>query len=282
MAIYDVHPVYHHQSHLFWAYEPWKSIYVFQRLLTTLLLVPVYVVTYALLPRRFRPRPSWALKQIVIVNFYRRIYKVTEVAGVTWGTRNPAEECDNGSLKETRFEWVPALSGDVLSGVVVDEEVPCKRVGTFVWPRVPSQRARVGMGLARAAKGEKMTPSEASAASTPGEASPVAGHGPDVEAEAADGRPEVIGIFMHGGGYTQMSAHEKAGTSRIPRRLVKDGIFTEIYGAFAYLPLHTFLLLMRFCAQRWSIGSCSTTAAPRRFRTQARCTRTSCSTVWAP
>jgi hypothetical protein len=35
---------------------------------------------------------------------------------------------------------------------------------------------------------------------------------------------------MHGGGYTQMSAHEKAGTSRIPRRLAKNGTFTEIYG----------------------------------------------------
>lgn len=227
MAIYDVHPVYPHQAHLYWAYEPWKSIYVFQRLLITLLLVPVHVIYYGLLPSRFRPRPSWAIKQIVIVNFYRRIYKVTEVAGVTWGTRNPAEECDNGSLSETRFEWIPALSEELQKGVVVDEHVKCKRVGTFVWPRVPSQKSRLSMGLLLGKKhSEGLEGKGSTTSSTPGESDH--GHGPDIEAEA--GKPEVIGIFMHGGGYTQMSAHEHAGTSRIPRRLVKDKGFTEVYG----------------------------------------------------
>lgn len=242
MAIYDVHPVYRHQSHLFWAYEPWKSIYVFQRLLTTLLLVPVYFVYYACIPSRFRPRQSWALKQIIIVNFYRRIYKVTEVAGVTWGTRNPAEECNNASLKETRFEWIPALSEELKSGVVVDEEVACKRVGTFVWPRVPSHQTRVGMGIAAPDNAhEKFLRKGSSGPSTPGTSSQ--NHDIDIEAEAGatSGKPEVIGIFMHGGGYTQMSAHEKAGTSRIPRRLVKDKVFSEIYG-----PLYDMIFKLTF------------------------------------
>lgn len=42
---------------------------------------------------------------------------------------------------------------------------------------------------------------------------------PDVEAAA--GNIPVIGIFLHGGGYCHMSAHESSKTSKIPRRLMK-------------------------------------------------------------
>jgi len=49
----------------------------------------------------------------------------------------------------------------------------------------------------------------------------------DIEAHPS-GTP-VIGIFLHGGGYCHMSAHEKSKTSKIPRRLIKDKVFTEIH-----------------------------------------------------
>lgn len=41
----------------------------------------------------------------------------------------------------------------------------------------------------------------------------------DVEESAGD--MPVIGIFMHGGGYCHMSAHETAPTSQIPARLIE-------------------------------------------------------------
>ena len=41
------------------------------------------------------------------------------------------------------------------------------------------------------------------------------------EYEAAAGEVPLIGIFLHGGGYCHMSAHEKASTSKIPARLMK-------------------------------------------------------------
>ena len=41
---------------------------------------------------------------------------------------------------------------------------------------------------------------------------------PDIEAA---GSTPVIGIFLHGGGYCHMSAHESSKTSKIPRRLMK-------------------------------------------------------------
>jgi hypothetical protein len=148
MPIYDVHPVYPHQAQMPYAREPLKSIYVWQRLLTTVFLVPVWGLLYLLRIKAFRPRKSWAVKQVIITRFYRRVYKVVEVAGVTWGTRDPTLECDSRDLKETRFEWVPALRDSLRTGVVVDPNVPFERVGTFVWPKVPSHKTRVGMGLA--------------------------------------------------------------------------------------------------------------------------------------
>ena len=136
--IYDKTPhPYAHFEHLPFAKEPLKAIYVFQRLLTTLCLVPFWAVYYGALPPRFRPRESWSVKQIIYVNFTRRIYKVTEVAGVTFNTRDPELEPSASSLKETRFEWAPVLPDDLREGAVgeVYGRVPFKRVGMFVWPR---------------------------------------------------------------------------------------------------------------------------------------------------
>ena len=128
---------YPHQEHMPFAREPLKSLYVTQRLLTTLALVPCWAIYYALLPRDRRPRRSWSLKQIISVNFTRRVYKVTELAGVTWGTRDPTAPVDNRHLRETRFEWAEPLPEDYRTGVLVDEHVPFLRVGMFVWPKLP-------------------------------------------------------------------------------------------------------------------------------------------------
>lgn len=132
--LYDNHPPHPHHAHLPFSHEPLKAIYVFQRLLTTLLLVPVWTTYYALAPRSRRPCASWSLKQIVFVNFTRRVCKVTEVAGVTWGTRNPEEEPSQASLSETVFEWIPPLPEHLRTGIVnYRPGNEFKRVGNFVW-----------------------------------------------------------------------------------------------------------------------------------------------------
>ncbi|PCH35403.1 alpha/beta-hydrolase [Wolfiporia cocos MD-104 SS10] len=179
-------PQYHYQQHMPFARQPLKTIYVIQRMATTLLLVPLWVLYYSFLPQSKRPRPSWSLKQIIAVNFTRRIYKVTELAGVTWNTRNPDEACDNRTLKETSFEWVDSLPEDLRTGIVADKQVPFKRVGAFVWPKESSE-----------------------------------------DADAAD--VPTIGVFLHGGGYSHMSAHENSPTSKIPRQLIKDKAMSKIY-----------------------------------------------------
>ncbi|KAJ4483930.1 Alpha/Beta hydrolase protein [Lentinula aciculospora] len=181
--LYDKTPQYPHFAHLPFAKEPFKALYVFQRIITTVLLVPFWILTN--LPRSRRPRTSWSLRQIIFVNFTRRIYRVTEVAGVTWGTRNPEAAPGPSELKETTFEWAPPLKESLRKGVVLDRfaRVPYKRAGCFVWQKQ--------------AVNENQIP--------------------------------VVGIFFHGGGYSQLSAHENSRTSHIPRRLMKDSLFTEIY-----------------------------------------------------
>ena len=283
LSMYDKTPVYPHQQHLPWAHEPLKSIYVFQRLLTTILLVPLWVVYYSILPRSFRPRPSWSITQIVVVKFTKRIYKVTEVAGVTWGTRDPTLEPNKYSLKETHFVWVPPLPPDLCTGIVNDDQVLTQKVGTYVWPKLSLPSAHMRCHVKGGADGPYFlqkhssdvdtmglpvgSDSDFTATNTPAtmfklpkidiHEEPLDSTGDaiknlDVEASAANSPPPVIGLYLHGGGYCHMSAHEKSGSSRVPRRLMKvrvsvrshtcptdlvsqDNLFQEIHGALSTL-----------------------------------------------
>ncbi|KAL4245485.1 hypothetical protein ABKN59_009417 [Abortiporus biennis] len=206
--------MYPHEEEMPYAREPLKSLYTFQRLFTTLCIVPWWVAYYGLLPRTSRPRESWSIKQIIAVNFTRRVYKVAERAGVTWGTRNPDKPCNNRTLKETRFEWVDPLPEECRSGVVVDDQVPFKKVGAFVWPKVKPTGSGVTGNNGK---------------STQGSPSSFASSSSDPSTLKEESSEPVIGVFLHGGGYCHMSAHETSNTSKIPRRLMKDKAFDEIY-----------------------------------------------------
>jgi hypothetical protein len=124
-----------HASHLPFAHEPWKTLYVAQRLTTTLLLVPIWATYYLLMPRSSRPRESWSIKQIIAVHFTRRVHKVTEMAGVVWGVRDHTKEPEQSDLKETRFQWTDPLPKELQRGILDDQEAQCVKVGTFVWPK---------------------------------------------------------------------------------------------------------------------------------------------------
>ncbi|KAI0760109.1 alpha/beta-hydrolase [Fomes fomentarius] len=210
-----------YQDAMPYAKEPLKSIYVFQRLFTTLVMGVWWAVYYGLLPRSYRPRPSWTVKCCISVNFTRRVYKVTELAGVTWGTRDPEEECDNRTLKHTRFEWVDPLPEELRTGIVADPQVPFRRVGCFVWPR---ERPKIIPTCIDDNAGHTQSND---------------GLMDSGEYEAAAGEAPLIGIFLHGGGYCHMSAHEKSSTSKIPARLINDKAFTEIHAVEYRLLQHS-------------------------------------------
>lgn len=212
-------------KHLPYAHEPWKTLYVGQRLVTTLLLVPFWVFYYLLMPRSFRPRPSWSIKQIVAVKFTRRVHKVTEMAGVLWGTRDPTTEPRPGSLKETRFEWIDPLAEKMRTGILLDEEVQFARVGAYVWPKEAPR-----IGLCRKSPDSTLPGTQNNSVKHPGTslANEVIPESPsclpssvDPDVEALSARVPLVGMFMHGGGYCHMSAEEKSSTSKIPRRLMQ-------------------------------------------------------------
>lgn len=213
MPLYDIHPPHPHTSHLPFSREPYKIIYVLYRLTTTLLLVPCWVAKYTLQRlslRSYRPRPSWSLRQIIYVGFTRRMYKVTEMAGVTWGTRDPSEEPYSPSLKETAFVWAPPLSDRWRTGVLsVDKQygtrsakVEFTKVGCFVWPKEEVEKGRSTDGSVVVDVMDSW-------------------YQKDKKGEGEREDMKLIGVFMHGGGYCHMSAHENSRTSRIPRGLVQ-------------------------------------------------------------
>ncbi|KAI0350846.1 alpha/beta-hydrolase [Trametes cingulata] len=198
-----------YQADMPYAREPLKTLYVFQRMFTTLVMVVWWALYYSIMPRSYRPRPSWSVKCCISVNFTRRIYRVTELAGVTWGTRDPDKPCDNRKLKYTRFEWVDPLPEELRTGIIADPQVPFKKVGCYIWPK---ERPKIIPAC----------PSDAPATSN----DDLMDGG---EFESAAGDVPLIGIFLHGGGYCHMSAHESAPTSQIPERLIRDKAFTEIH-----------------------------------------------------
>ncbi|KAI8976694.1 alpha/beta-hydrolase [Trametes punicea] len=200
---------YAYQADMPYAREPLKTFYVVQRMFTTLVMTIWWAIYYTVMPRRYRPRPSWSVKCCIAVNFTRRIYKVTELAGVTWGTRDPDQPCDNNKLKRTRFEWVDPLPEDLRTGILADPEVPFNRVGCFIWPKERPKIIPACPGSDDAHSQHELMNGG--------------------EFEAAAGEVPVIGIFLHGGGYCHMSAHEKAPSSQVPARLMRDKVFTEIH-----------------------------------------------------
>lgn len=152
------------------------------------------------------------------------------MAGVVWGVRDNTQEPDPSSLKETRFQWTEPLPQELRKGIVDDQEVSCVKVGMFVWPKHPKKLTTDSNPAPDTLLHKQDHPTtDASGSSSSSDPS-------DVDLEAMGDIP-LIGMFMHGGGYCHMSAEEKSPTSKIPRRLIKDGRFTEIYSV-EYRLLH--------------------------------------------
>ncbi|GAA6027303.1 hypothetical protein JCM8097_002575 [Rhodosporidiobolus ruineniae] len=189
-----------------------KWFYCTHRVGSSLFLLPYWAIKYAF---NKRPRPSWSLAETLLIDFTRRVSAITDQAGVQHATRDPTAEPAPGSLKETRFEWVPGIAGELCSGVVDDVNVrPLKRVGTFVWERAADVREDY---------------------QTNWKDSDVDRESVNLEDDASElgfstvANADLVGVYFHGGGYTHFSAHENAQTSAIPRRLMLYNYFASIY-----------------------------------------------------
>ena len=115
------------------------------------------------------------------------------MAGVTWGTRDPTAAPDESRLRDTTFVWVDPLADEFRTGILGpecnitgEERVPYVKVGCYIWPRLSAWTRK------------------------------------DLESTGKDDKAvKLVGVFMHGGGYCHMSAHENSRTSRIPRGLIE-------------------------------------------------------------
>lgn len=188
-----------------------KWFYCTHRVGSSLALLPYWAIKYAL---GKRPRPSWSLKETLLIDFTRRVSAICDQAGVQHAVRDPTKEPKRDGLKETRFEWIPGISGETCCGVLDDEEVkPLEKVGTFIWERAEDVRADYSMLNGKTPHTDDKTMSSLSF-----QPSIASGDGGDL-----------IGIYLHGGGYTHFSAHEHAQTSIIPRRLMQYDYFAAIH-----------------------------------------------------
>lgn len=104
-------------------------------------------------------------------------------------------------MKETEFVWVEPLKPEwrtgILKGGVRDAnetQVPFVKVGCYLWPKCEDIRNRdIESGTEEFG----------------------------TEEEEYSHGIKLVGIFLHGGGYCHMSAHENSKTSQIPRDLIK-------------------------------------------------------------
>lgn len=138
---------------------------------------------------------------------------MTEVAGVTWGTRDPTVAPDPTTLQETRFVWADPLPVSMRTGIVEGGGVEFKRVGCYVWPKEePVIITKAKSAISSNSKGSSPSASSSSSAKMVLSSN-----------QGTEGSEEIplVGIFMHGGGYCHMSAHETSRTSRIPRGLIQ-------------------------------------------------------------
>ncbi|GAA6063487.1 hypothetical protein JCM10212_001003 [Sporobolomyces blumeae] len=203
-----------------------KWLYCTGRVSSSLFMLPYWAIKHSYGPK---PRQSWSLSETLLVDFTRRVSAITDMAGVQHSTRDPTAEPNKDSLKETRFEWVPGVAGDMCCGVLDDEEVrPLKRVGTFIWERDP--RLPVDGGDDDDANSKDLELEREDDALDR-----------SADETACEGRGDLVGLYFHGGGYTHFSAHEDSQTSIIPRRLMQTDYFASIHAVeYRLLPKSPF------------------------------------------
>lgn len=112
-----------------------KSLYILYIASTTyLIFLPYWLIVYS--PRKARPRPSWSLKQTVLVKSQFRLQRILQRTKWAAFARNPFVEVDAASLKgQARFEWVTPAGKELIKGVASDEFIAPVKIPVYVYPK---------------------------------------------------------------------------------------------------------------------------------------------------
>ena len=113
--------------------QPFKGLYILQRALSTLILVPYWTIKYCCASSR--PRRTWTLSETVCVMALRRMIQMNEVTGIMLECTDKTEEVDDGSLQETSFVWLPPVEDPLVKGAAKSEGIKPTRIPGYVWPR---------------------------------------------------------------------------------------------------------------------------------------------------
>ena len=113
--------------------QPFKGLYILQRALSTLLLIPYWTIKYC--RASARPRPTWTLSETVFVMTLRRMMRINEATGVMLECTDKTKEIDDRSLQETSFVWLSPVEDPLVKGAAKSEEVKPTRIPGYVWPQ---------------------------------------------------------------------------------------------------------------------------------------------------
>lgn len=113
--------------------QPFKGLYILQRTLSTLVLVPYWTIKYS--RASSRPRRTWTLSETVYVMALRRMMRINEVTGIMLECTDKTEEVDDSSLQETSFVWLPPIEDHLVEGAAKSEDVKSTRIPGYAWPR---------------------------------------------------------------------------------------------------------------------------------------------------
>lgn len=113
--------------------QPFKGLYILQRALSTLLLIPYWTIKYSLASAR--PRETWTLGEAVWVMVLRRMMRINEATGIMLEWTDKTKEVDDRSLQETSFVWLPPVENLLVRGTAKSGDVKPAKIPGYVWPR---------------------------------------------------------------------------------------------------------------------------------------------------
>jgi hypothetical protein len=113
--------------------RPFRELYILQRVLGTLLLIPYWTIKYS--RASARPRKTWSLSETVWVMVLRRMMRINEATGIMLECTDKTVEVDDRSLQETSFVWLPPLEHLLIRGTANSEEVKPVKIPGYVWPQ---------------------------------------------------------------------------------------------------------------------------------------------------
>ena len=113
--------------------QPFKGLYILQRVLSTLILIPCCTIKYC--RTSARPRQTWTLNETSRMMMLQRIMWINEVTGIMLECTDKTKEMDPRSLQETSFVWLPPVEDPLANGTAKCEDVKPARIPGYLWPQ---------------------------------------------------------------------------------------------------------------------------------------------------